>query len=396
MRVRCSAERFRDITRAVSSRWGILLLLCALGCRRKSDEEVGASKAAVPDQVNVVLGERALAAAKLAFAQPTRAPRRESVVAAGTIEFTPSRVARIGPSVAGRVSSVPVAPGQAVARGTVVATLESVELGRAQAELVIAKSNSDVAAAELDRERRLLGSGASSERAVAMAEANQRTAGAEVRAAQARIATLGSGSRNGSVSLSTPLAGTVLELRARVGQPVGPTDTLVVVGETTEVWLTVLLYERDLGKVHQGDPVRATTLAYPGRVFLGAVDQVGAMVDEVRHVLEARIVLKNEDGALKPGMTATARIVGAVVAGDGGAEDVLTVPSLAVQSIEGQPYVFVQHGPGEFELRAVMLGSEFENDTEILRGLQGSETVVTDGSFLVKSELLREQMGSND
>lgn len=368
----------------------------APACKTKTDEAPAAKPLA--DDVDVQMSERALEAAHLQLARPVSAPKQHAVTAAGTIEFTPSRVARIGPSVAGRVSSVRVAPGQMIGKGGTVVTLESVELGRAQAELAIAKSNADVSRAELEREKRLMANGASSERAVALADAQTRTSAAEVRAAEARLSTLGSGGRGGAVSLSSPLAGTVLEVRARVGQPVGPTDTLVVVGETTEVWLTIVIYERDLDKVHLGDPVRATTLAYPGRVFHGVVDQIGAVLDETRHVLDARIVLKNEDGALKPGMTATARIVSKVPGpgADAGAVDVLQLPSIAVQTIEGQPYVFVEKQHGQFELRAVMLGSAIEDRIEIVRGLDGSENVVTDGSFLVKSELLREQMGSND
>lgn len=376
-----------------------LLLVAALAlaaCRPKTEEPAPAK--ALGEEVDVALSERALEAARLAFAKPVSAPRQFAVTVAGSIEFTPSRVARIGPSIAGRVSSVPVAPGQKVAKGAPVVTLESVELGRAQAELTIAKSNAEVSLAELEREKRLMASGASSERAVALADAQTRTSGAEVRAAQARLATLGSGDKGGGVALVSPLAGTVLELRARVGQPVGPTDTLVVVGETTEVWLTVVIYERDLGKVHLGDKVRATTLAYPGRIFEGVVDQIGAILDESRHVLDARIVLKNEDGALKPGMTATARIVSLATEpqADAGSAMVLQVPKIAVQTIEGQPYVFVERSHGNFELRPVMLGSEIDDQVEIVRGLEGSENLVTDGSFLVKSEYLREQMGSND
>lgn len=382
-------------------RASIVTALClaalAVGCRPKSEEPAPAK--ARGEDVDVELSERALEAAHLAFAKPVPAPRQQSVTAAGTIEFTPSRVARIGPSVAGRISSVPVAPGQKITKGATVVTLESVELGRAQAEFAIAKSNADVSVAELEREKRLMANGASSERAVALAEAETRTSSAEVKAAHARLSTLGSGGKGGAVSLVSPLAGTVLELRARVGQPVGPTDTLVVVGETTEVWLTIVVYERDMGKVHLGDPVRATTLAYPGRIFEGSVDQIGAVLDETRHVLDARIVLKNTDGALKPGMTATARIVSSVTdpaTADAGPSNVLQLPKIAVQSIEGQPYVFVEKQHGHFELRPVMLGSEIEEHVEIVRGLDGSENVVTDGSFLVKSELLREQMGSND
>ena len=92
-------------------------------------------------------------------------------------------------------------------------------------------------------------------------------------------------------------------------------------------------------------------------------------------------------------MTATARILGALE-GDGGTARV--VPRHAVQTVDGQPFVFVEHTPGKYEMRPVERGSEIEGDVEITRGLRGDETVVVDGSFILKSEALKSQMGAND
>jgi len=48
------------------------------------------------------------------------------------------------------------------------------------------------------------------------------------------------------------------------------------------------------------------------------------------------------------------------------------------------------------KLRAVEPGPAYEGDVEIVRGLAGGERVVTEGAFILKSQVLREQMGSND
>ena len=68
----------------------------------------------------------------------------------------------------------------------------------------------------------------------------------------------------------------------------------------------------------------------------------------------------------------------------------------ALQAIDGQPYVFVEQSHGKFELRPVERGSDLEGLVEITRGLDGSENVVVDGGFILKSEYLKEQMGTND
>ncbi|MFO0678517.1 MAG: efflux RND transporter periplasmic adaptor subunit [Polyangiaceae bacterium] len=374
-----------------------ILVLLALattgsGCKEKPSDPAKDTK---EDGVDVVLGPKALEAAHLTTGKPKASPRRASVLAAGKVDFVPSRVARIGPPIPGRVGTIPVVPGQRVGKGAVLVTLESVEVGRARADYLGAKTRVDQARSEVDREKRLVGGGASSERALLVAETEKATAEAGLRAAEDRLSTLGLGAqiRGQSMALAAPIAGTVLEVKARIGQPVGTTDTLVVVGETEQVWLGVDVYERDVGHVHVGDDVRVTSIAFPGRVFEGKVDQLGAVVDDERHVLEARIVLPNPDGALKPGMTATARILGAIDA-DGGTA--LSVPRHAIQTVDGQPFVYVEHGPGKYEMRPVERGADLDADVEILRGLEGTETIVVEGSFILKSEALKAQMGAND
>jgi cobalt-zinc-cadmium efflux system membrane fusion protein len=376
----------------------VVLVLGALvadaACKRATPDPP--KKEDKADGVDVVLGPKALEAARLKTGKPTIKARRTTVVAAGTIDFAPSRVARVGPSVGGRVGTIAVVPGQKVGKGARLVTIESVDVGRAKADYDVAKSRLDRAAAELEREQTLFAQHATSERAVLTAQTEKATAESELHAAQSRLATLGVGGavQGQSMPLLSPLTGTVLELNARVGQPVGPTDTLVVVGETDQVWLAVDVYERDLGKVHVGDEVHVSSVAYPNRTFAGRVDLVATTVDPERHVLEARIVLDNKDGALRPGMTATARILGSAGETDAGAA--IVVPRGAIQTIDGQPFVFVERGPGKFEMRGVERGTEVEGEVEITRGLSGDETLVTDGTFILKSEALKAQMGAND
>ncbi len=347
------------------------------------------------DGVDVKLAPKALEAAHLSTSSPRSIPRRASVSAAGKVDFVPSRVARVGSPIAGRIATIPVVVGQKVGRGAVLITLESVEVGRARADYMAAKTRLDQTKSEVDRENRLLAGGATSDRAVLVAQTDQAQAQAQLRAAEDRLSTLGLGASvtGQSVALVAPIAGTVLQVNARMGQSVGTTDTLAVVGETEQVWLGVDVYERDVGKVHVGDDVRVSSIAFPGRVFEGKVDQLGSVIDPDRHVLDARIVLPNQDGALKPGMTANARILGEA-AGDGGTA--LVVPRHAIQTIDGQPFVFIQHEPGKYEMRPVERGAELDDDVEILRGLDAKEIVVVDGSFILKSEALKAQMGAND
>lgn len=372
-----------------------LTFLALVACKPAETDAEEAPAAKKEADVDVSLSPKALESAKLATGKPQKVPRRSSLTVAGSVDFVPSRVARIGPQISGRVASVPVAPGQAVGRGTTVVTLDSVDIGRARADLLEAKAQMQLAEAEVAREERMLQAGASSERAQQSARTTLDLAKVNVSSAGDRLRTLGAAAGGGasSFALASPIEGKVLEVKARLGQPVGPTDTLVVVGETSQVWLSVDIYERDLAKVKPGDEVTATSVAYPDRTFTGTVDQLASVVDPARRVLEARIVLKNPDGALRPGMTATARILGVPEAG---AAPVISVPRTALQTIDGQPFVFVELSGGKYQLRAVERGADLESGVEIKQGLLGDESIVTEGTFILKSEVLRAQMGSND
>lgn len=371
-----------------------LALLVAIlpGCKEKQAGADGDKP--VDDKVDVQLSPKALEAAHVTTGPVLRAPKRTRVTAAGTIDFVPSRVARIGPNVPGRVGRVLVAPGQTVEKGATVVTLESVDVGRARTDYISAKSRLELANAEVAREEKLLAQGATSERALLQAKTDQSVAQAEVRSAESRLSTLGASAGGASSSsLVTPLAGRVLEVKARIGQPVGPTDTLVVVGEIDQIWITVDVYERDFSKVHLGDDVKVIAVAYPKKTFSAKVDSIDTVVDPERKVAQARIVLDNPDGALRPGMTATVRILGEAEPGN---KTTLAVPRGAIQAIDGAPFVFVELDKGKYELRAIERGEDLEDGVEVVRGLTGSETIAIEGTFVLKSEVLKGQLGSND
>lgn len=385
----------------------VFALLAAACHGQKADTPPDTPKA----EADVVLTAAMLDAGGVVVGTPTRVARRTSVAVTGMLEFEPNRVARVGPLIQGRIVSVRVDPGQHVTPGTVLATVESVEIGKARADYLASQVKMGQADRERARQAQLADGGMTTGQDIAVAQTAKDLAALESRAAAERLRAVGvhlddisyadggaaGGHPSTAMALTTPLGGLVLEVNARVGQAVSATDTVFVVGEIDRVWLIVDVYERDLAKVHPGDEARAEVIAYPGRVFDGKVDYVGGIVDPVRRAVAARIVLNNPDGALRPGMSATAHIFGTAKSVDGGApEDVLVVPRGAVQTIDGQPFVFVEKSPGHYMLRAVERGAEVERVVEIVKGLSDGERIATDGTFVLKSEALREQMGKND
>lgn len=355
-------------------------------------------------EADVVLSEAAQKSAGIVVGPVKSAPRRSSVIAAGIVEFSPSRVARVGPVVDGRIVTLKVDPGQRVKAGEMLASMQSVQVGHARADYLSAQVRRQQADRERARQEMLADGGATSMRDLVAAQTAKELADLEARTAAERLRAVGGyagdldadggGSMSSSIALTTPLGGVVLDVNARVGQPVSPSDTLFVVGEIDRVWLVVDVYERDLSKVHGGDVVHASVLAYPNRTFEGRVDYVGGIVDPVRRAVAARIVIDNPDMVLRPGMSVTARVLHEDAASDAGTS--LWIPTTAVTTVDGQPFVFIEKKPGNYELRAIERGEEVEGQVEVTRGLATGEPIVIEGTFILKSELLKEQMGKND
>jgi cobalt-zinc-cadmium efflux system membrane fusion protein len=120
-------------------------------------------------------------------------------------------------------------------------------------------------------------------------------------------------------------------------------------------------------------------------MFHGAITYVGAVMDPTTRTVMARADVANPDGQLRPEMFAEVSVVTHE-------QSVLSVPRTAVQQVGSQTVVFVVQGPRQFESRQVTLGQASREYIQVVTGLDAGEEVVTQGSYALKSELLREQM----
>jgi cobalt-zinc-cadmium efflux system membrane fusion protein len=71
----------------------------------------------------------------------------------------------------------------------------------------------------------------------------------------------------------------------------------------------------------------------------------------------------------------------------------LVIPETALQEFQNKSVVFVQSAPGHYLLRPVETGGRGDGLAEIVKGLADGERVVTAGSFLLKSEMLKNSLG---
>jgi Cu(I)/Ag(I) efflux system membrane fusion protein len=162
--------------------------------------------------------------------------------------------------------------------------------------------------------------------------------------------------------------------------------SLFRLADPSTLWAGLHLQEKDLGTVKPGDEVLLRTQAYPGEEFRGRLALIGDVVDEATRTVEGRVEMANPGGRLKPGMYVEA------VIRPGGERRALAVPEESVQDDDGQTIVFVKTGERTFTRREVEAGEPVAGYVEILTGVADGETVVTSGSFLLKSEIRKGTM----
>ena len=179
------------------------------------------------------------------------------------------------------------------------------------------------------------------------------------------------------VTLGAPAAGVVLERKVSEGTRVMKGDVLWTIGDIESVWITADLFPEDLSAV-AGARTAAIEMPY-GADVEAAVDSSLPRVEAADRVARLRLVLPNAGHRLLPGMTVTVRLPRTLGRG-------LTVPAESVIETGINPRVFVEHGDGTFEARAVKTGWRSAGRMQILSGIEPGEQVVVAGAFLIDSE----------
>lgn len=322
----------------------------------------------------------------------------------GTVEFDRDRLAEVGGRISGRITRIHVRNGDRVRAGDPIADVESADLGEATAQYLSATARSIAARAEAQRTERLAQERLATARDREQARAERDSIAAELRGARSRLVAMGVSARDlgggRGVTLRSPIDGWVVDRPALLGVNVERTDTVARVADLRVLWVELEVFEKDVGRVRLRDRAEITTDSAPGRVFAGLVEHVGQTVDLDSRTAAVRISVDNADLVLRPGMFVNARLrlEGGAVAdehrSDAGASAhtahvALTVPRAAVLQLDGRSAVFVETATHEYEPRTVELGTIDGDRVEITRGLSDGESVVVEGAFAVKSELLR-------
>lgn len=286
----------------------------------------------------------------------------DETLAVGSLRSRQGVVLR--PETSGRVSRLGFADGARVRRGQLLVQLDDT-LQRAQ--LAQAKAQSSIARTNLQRNRDLASQNFVSQSAVDQSAAALEVAEAQVALAQAQLVRM---------RMLAPFDGVAGIRLVNVGDYVKDGADIVNLDDVAAMYVDFRLPEGVLSRLKAGQSVDVTLDGLPGRSFKGRVEAFDSQLDANGRSLLVRASIANDEGVLRPGMFARARLVFST------REEAVVVPEEALVPQGGRQFlVKVTDGPGgpTSQRLEAKLGLRVPGKVEILQGLQAGDLVVTAG-----------------
>lgn len=329
----------------------------------------------------------------------------------GVLTTNGNRTARIASLVAGQLAQRTADLGSRVTRGETLAALNAPEFTRAQTNFLQAYAQAELSGRDYERARVLRERNAIEEREFLRRASVYEQQLAELRAAEVILQSLGLGEEeltaitedldvespagghttvDALLPLRTPISGVVIQRDAVLGAHVDAGHILFTVSDLSLLWARLDAYEEQIANLGEELDVVIRVPSLPGREYPGQVDVIADQVDPELRTIQVRVEVPNPDGLLRPNMY----VQGFLRSRTQGEERVV-VPEEAVQLMEGHHVVFVEVPAEEgeehmlFEEREVVPGETLSVGRVILSGLDGSERVVAQGAFTLKSEMTK-------
>lgn len=305
------------------------------------------------------------------------------------------------------------------------------EIAQSQAQVDAAQARVNLTSSRVERNRRLASQGAIAQDALDEVIADDRSAKANLREAQRRLAEVRSGSRSEEVAqrqaavaearqalqqlengsrpeqiaqaqasvaaaasevkaiqvqladtiIRAPFAGIVTQKYATEGAFVTPTTSASSTASATSTSIVAIarglevlaqIPEVDIGQIKQGQSVEIVADAYPNQVFKGQIRLISpeAVVEQNVTSFQARIALVTGQDTLRSGMNVDLTILGAAV------KDALVVPTAAiVTNKQGQTGVLIPDQKNQAKFSPVEIGSAIQDQTQIVSGVEAGDRI---------------------
>jgi len=353
-----------------------------------------ASVAASKGTENLIrLSDAQIQAAKISTAEIKPGFIHRTISVPASLTPDPALVGHVAAKVAGTVAEMRKKLGDPIAKGEVVAILDSREVADAKSEYLAATANFDLQSTLFQRDKGLYAKQIIAEQSFLKSRAVFTEAKLRLDLARQKLAALDlsdaeiAALSNQPISalrekeIRSPVAGRVSDRLVSIGQPVGgegQAKELYVVTDVSTVQAELAVPVADMPYIREKQ--RVTILTPEGREVTGTVVFVNAILTQETRTGHVIAAFPNQDRALRPGSLLTARVI------LNEQKVAAMVPRAAIQMVANESVVFVRNAEG-FEKRVVETGVKDDDNIEIKSGAKPGESVAVNNSFVLKAEL---------
>ena len=323
------------------------------------------------------------------------------IEANGKLAVAPQSQASVSPYTGGNVKQILVREGQQVTKGQVLALLSHPDLLDVQNRYLDAYNRLIYVGKEYERQRKLysekIGSGKDYQQILSeyrLLQGQLRTTGAQLRMMGIHPASIVRGKTVTAIALRAPIAGTIEEISAEIGQYVDNQMTMFHIVNFSNIYADLLVFEKDLPKIRVGQKVNFELKSGCGDKFTGKITSVGRIFDNSPKAAHVRATIVGPKYEFVEGLYLCGKI-----ASD--AHKMYALSTEGIVSDAGKTYAFtVSRGKGSYTFHPVEVntGKEENGYVELKRIDKQSlhAQFALNGAYYILSEMKKAETGEDD
>lgn len=342
----------------------------------------------------------------------------EVIHANGYTKLPPQNQADATVLVEGTVKSIKVIEGQFVKQGQTLATIESLEFTKLQQSYLESKNNLEWLSQEYDRQKMLNTENVNAKKTLQKSKSDYESEKARYSSLKKQLSILdisGEGSAVSIMAVKAPISGYITEINVRIGTTAKLGEPLFSIVDNTKMHVDLLVYEKDLQKVKQGQQVRFTLTNQDNTEISGKIFSIGKAFENETKSVAVHADILNEKQLLIPGMYVNALI-------DAGMNKVKSLPEEAIVKADGREFIFILEKVEEEKSHDEKAGHDHEDEHEhsekegkgyhfqrievktgtkqlgyaqvtMLQNISSNSQIVIKGAYYIQSHLLKSEGG---
>lgn len=302
----------------------------------------------------------------------------------GNVTYNADNVVQFTSLVNGIVTNTFFSLGDYVKKGQVLAEIKSTELNALQSEDKSVASQLLVAQRQLASTKSMYEDGIASQKDLIQAESEVNVLKSSLENIKSNLALYSASSEKSVFQIKAPSNGFIVSKNMSSGMQISEgSEPLFTISDLNEVWVMVNIYATDMQNIKENMEVKIKTLAYPDEIFSGKISALSQVFDAEERVLKARIVMKNKDLKLKPGMSADIIINKQNTS----TESLVAVPVRAVIFDDNQNFLLVYKDDCNIEIRQVEPITKNNEVVYFDKGILENEKIITKNQLLIYESL---------